>query len=228
MKPTGRYNAFNLIHKALRGMMYDAAVSIQRTDFTQDSASETLDKLQLILDLMDEHAEHEDNFILPNVEKHDPKLVAAFEEDHVVDHRLTDELTAQIHSWQSASNSEERAAAGLRIFYAFNEFIAFNLYHMNREENELLAVLWKHFTDQEILGMQAQIVASIKPEILQIEAVWMVRMASVPEIAGWMAGVRATAPAEMFAGLMHMAEMELEADRFDALASILAEAPAMA
>ena len=228
MQPTKRYNVFNLIHKALRGMMYDAAASIQQTNFAKDEAVETLNKLHLLLELFDEHADHEDAHILVNVQRHDAKLVEAFEQDHVVDHHLTEALSAHIESWRNAAEPEGRLAAGLRIFYAFNDFIAFNLYHMNREENELLAVLWKNFTDAEILGMEHQIVQAIKPETMQIESTWMMRMANVPELAGWLGGVRAGAPEEVFGGLMHLAQMELSEERFETLATMLDGTPAMA
>jgi hypothetical protein len=40
-----RYNVFNQIHKALRSLLYDTAVCIQKTDFSSDAASATIEKV---------------------------------------------------------------------------------------------------------------------------------------------------------------------------------------
>jgi hemerythrin-like domain-containing protein len=225
---TKRYNVFNQIHKALRGMLYDVANSIQRTDFTQDDAGETVNKLEQLLHLFDEHADHEDKYLLTNIERYDEGMVDAFEQDHVIDRRLTASLLENIGAWRNTSDKEQRYKAGQTLFYAFNEFIGFNLYHMNREENELLCLLWRHYTDQEILAMQAQILASIAPETMAIEATWMMRSMNNPEITGWMGGVRATAPDHLFAMLVQLAEKELPAARYEAIMERLNMEPIMA
>jgi hemerythrin-like domain-containing protein len=223
-----RYNVFNQIHKALRAMLYDTATNIQRTDFCSDEAVATIDQLEQLLNLFDEHADHEDHYILPHVQKHDARLVETLEQDHVVDHRLTESLQNSIAEWRRSSGAEQRFQIGQQIFYAFNEFIAFNLYHMNKEENELICVLWKHYSDLEILGMEQQILQNIAPETLQIESMWMMKSISTPEIIGWLGGVAAHAPAEVFAGLMQLAEGVLPAVRFQQVAKAFAQEEVMA
>lgn len=225
---TKRYNLFNQIHKALRGMMYHAAANIQRTDFSAPEAAATINELESLLRLLDDHAEHEDNYILPHVLRHEPKLVEAFEQDHIIDHRLTASLYEQIAAWRASGNPEQKAAIGYKLFYAFNELIAFNLYHMNKEENELSFVLWKHCTDAELIGMQQEIMASIAPETLMVESAWMMRSLSNPEIIGWLGAVRATAPAEVFGGLIRLAEEVLPQPRFAQIAAAVCPEPAMA
>lgn len=228
MQSNARYNVFNLIHKALRGLMYDVAVAIQRTDFSDAEASGTIARLEQLLAFFDEHADHEDDHILTHVAQYEAALVDAFEQDHVLDRRLTQALHAHIESWHHAATATEKSAAGLRIFYAFNEFIAFNLSHMNREENELLPAMWKHFSDDEILAMHHSILQEVTPDVMHVEGLWMLRMSSLPELAGWLRGVRAAAPPEVFGGLMQQAQAELSEVRFDVLAALLDAAPAMA
>ncbi|MBS1687584.1 MAG: hypothetical protein JSS96_02580, partial [Bacteroidetes bacterium] len=83
-----RYNIFNQIHKGLRNMLYSTAVDIQRTDFALAKASATIEQVLLVLDLFEEHAHNEDCHLLPMAEKHDAVLVAEFERDHEIDHKL--------------------------------------------------------------------------------------------------------------------------------------------
>ena len=217
-----RYNVFNQIHKGLRNMLYDTAVCLQRADFSSAEAAEAVGQLELVLALFDEHAEHEDKYVLPHILAHDAKLKEEFEKDHVIDHKLAEDLNAHVAGWKAAETAEARTMAGNRIFYAFNEFIAFNLYHMNKEENELLYTLWKHFTDEEIIGMQMQIIQSIAPETLAIENEWMMRSINDAEIIAWLTAVKHTAPAEAFAGMMQLAQRELGSIRFEKISAAFA------
>lgn len=216
-----RYNIFNQIHKGLRHLMYDTAVRIQTTDLSRPEANEVINSVSLVVGLFDEHAHHEDKFILPMIEKHNPALVADFEKDHELDHKLSEGLRQMVTAWKSATTQQERNITGQGIFYAFNEFIAFNLYHMNREEDTLLATLWKHYTDEELIAASHAIVASIPPDTLMLESKWMMRSMNNAEITEWMTGIKQGAPAEVYAAYLQMAEQELPAERFHIVASAL-------
>ena len=51
-----RYNLFGQIHKALRVMLHDTALTLQQTNFSNKEEGEfALGKLQRILDVLDEH-----------------------------------------------------------------------------------------------------------------------------------------------------------------------------
>lgn len=212
-----RYNTFNQIHKALRNMLYDTAISLQVTDLSSEAAAPTITRLEQTLHLFDDHAMHEDNFVLPHVKKHNAQLVDELEKDHVVDHKLSDDLANYITAWKEAPDAYNRASLGSRIFYAFNEFVAFNLYHMNREENELIYVLWKHYTDAEIIQMEQEILKVIPPETLMIESRWMMRSINDTEIIHWLRAVKNNAPEEVFDGFLRMAEEELAPERVAAV-----------
>lgn len=216
-----RYNVFNQIHKGLRALLYDTALCIQQTDFSKDDASETVNKVSLVVDLFDEHAHHEDTYILPLVAVHDAALVDDFEKDHEIDHKLSDALREQVSEWTKAASKAERMAIGQSLFMSFNEFVAFNLYHMNKEENQLLYSLWKHNSDAELLTAQQAIIASINPEILMIESRWMMRSLNNDEIIKWLTGVRMGAPAEVYDIYLKMAEEELPENRYQLVINAL-------
>lgn len=217
METGNRYNVFNNIHKGLRGMLFDTQIKIQQTDFTSPEAAEVIGNLEQVLMFFDEHADHEDRFILANIVKQEPVISQELENDHVLDHKLGEGLMDYILQWKQALTAKDKALAGQQIFYAFNEFIAFNLYHMNKEENQLLVLLWKHYTDEEIHGMETQILESINPQVLMEESRWMMRSMSVPEIAGWLQGIKMNAPEPVYGVFVQMAEEELPAARFEQL-----------
>lgn len=168
-----RYNVFNNIHKGLRGMLFDTQLKIQQTDFNQPEAAAVIEQLETALFYFDEHADHEDRYLLANIATLEPLIFMELENDHVVDHHLSEQLRGGIANWKKAALPKDRELAGRQIFYAVNEFIAFNLYHMNKEENQLLVLLWKHFTDDQIIAMEQELVQSINPEVLIAERRWL-------------------------------------------------------
>lgn len=212
-----RYNIFNQIHKGLRNLLYATAVDIQRTDFALDKASETIEQVLLVLALFEEHAHNEDIHLLPMAEKCDAALVAEFERDHEIDHNLSESLREHAAEWAKATSDSQRIALGQAIFYAFNEFVAFNLYHMNREENVLLFTLWKHYTDIDLLNAEKAIIESIKPETLILESRWMMRSLSNTEIVKWLKGIRSHAPGEVYNMYLNLAQEELDTLRWKAI-----------
>lgn len=216
-----RYNVFNNIHKGLRTLLYDTAAMIQRTDFSQPSAAATVNRVHWVMDMFDEHARHEDQYLLPLAFKNNEALATEFEKEHEVDHRLSEDLRSSIKAWLLASSDSERAATGQAIFYAFNEFIAFNLYHMNKEENVLLLNLWKYYTDEDLLAAEAAIVQSIEPATMLEESKWMMRSLSNPEIVGWLNGIRQGAPAPVFDIYFSLAKQEVSEERFAEIADAL-------
>lgn len=222
-----RYNVFNQIHKGLRAFMYDTALQIQQADFAADNAGTVIAQVRQVLDLFDEHAHHEDLHLLPLIADHNAELMKQFEQDHEVDHRLSATLREHCTAWGKAHTASDRITYGQAIFYAFNEFVAFNLYHMNKEEQVLLYTLWKHHTDETLLAAEQAIVQSIAPETLMFESRWMMRALSNPEIVQWLTGVRMGAPAEVFQMFAGMAEEELTAERWDAVATALKLQPAV-
>ncbi len=210
-----RYNTFNLIHKALRSAMYDAANTLQRTDFSNREQGWTaIRKVERVLFYFDEHAKHEDNFILPAIQRYNAKLVDDFEREHVTDHALSKNINDYIIDWKVTYDEEEMVELGSSIFYEFNEFIAFNLYHMNKEENLLNKVLWEHYSDLEIIQIQQALVQSIEPAVLAEQSKWMIRSINDAELTQWISGIRIAAPEHAFLALVRMIESELPAERW--------------
>ena len=82
-----RVNPFNMIHKALRALLYDTALSLQQTYFADSNESEVaLAKIEAVIHQFEQHAYHEDTYVFPAVEAYNPQLAEAFESEHEEDH----------------------------------------------------------------------------------------------------------------------------------------------
>lgn len=205
-------------------MLYDTGLALQLTDFTDNHESEAaLKKLDLVLDTFLKHAAHEDHFILPVVEKHSKELMQEFDQEHEKDEFMTHRLHSLVNAFRQSSSDQAKMENGEKIFRAFNEFIAFNLYHMNKEEEKLNAILWSHYTDEQILDIQRELVKSITPEENMVVSQWMMRGISDPEIVNWLKAIKNEAPYFVFQGIIGLAEQVLPAARWSKIQSGLSE-----
>ena len=210
-----RFNIFNAIHKALRAMLYDTSLTLQQTYFGDAEEAETaLEKVRIAVDVFDEHAAHEDHFVLPAIQQYEPSLVDAFEQEHEKDHALSERLRGLLAVYHHAIKTEVKIETGQAINQAFIDFMIFNLEHMAKEETMLNKVLWRYYSDAEILAINQRIVASIPPQEIAIASAWMMRGMSNTEISGWLKGVEENAPEPVFTQLFSIAEKELPNNRF--------------
>lgn len=220
-----RYNIFNQIHKGLRVVLFETATLIQQSDFRSKAASAAaIVKLQQTLGYFDGHAEHEHGYIFPLINKVNPTLVAEFDSEHETDEMLARQMRELVSSWYNVEDGPLSWEIGRTILASFNEFIAFNLTHMNKEERVLNEVLWSYYSDHELMAVEQEIVASLPPELLFEESRFMMRGANDPELLGWLGGMKANAPAQVYELYLRMLDEEIAPARSQALARELATA----
>lgn len=210
-----RYNGFNLIHKGLRLMLYETAKTIQQNDFTNVASTIPLiQQVKMVVDFYDAHAFHENTIVMPAIKSHNPELVEKFEAEHHEDHELGARLLAAVTSWEDAVTAEDQMEAGWNILYIFNDFSAFNIAHMNQEERVLNAELWKHLSDEEIMGFTPRIVQTIEPQKLMVQNEWIFRAISEKEALMMLQGAKKTMPEPVYAGALKLAETSLSPDKW--------------
>jgi hemerythrin-like domain-containing protein len=213
-----RFNPFNIIHKALRALMYDTDLTLQQTYFADVEEAETaLAKVNAVVEQFERHAYHEDNFVLPAIQSFAPQMVEAFEHEHVEDNAIGECLKHLINVFEATKNDEERLYAGSAITKTFREFMVFNLNHMAKEELEITHVLWQHYTDQQLIEMNAKLSASIPAEEKAFTSKWMMRAINRVDAIGWLNGVKHSAPKHVFQSLVALAEAEMPAPLSEAV-----------
>ncbi|MBA4055495.1 MAG: hypothetical protein C0490_12340 [Marivirga sp.] len=214
-----RYNSFNRVHKGLRAFLYDTALKLQQADLSDTGSSqEAIDQVQSLIDVFEVHARHEDHFFNEPLDSVNPSVASLFEKEHEEDHRLATVLKNQLDDWYNAATQEARSRAGLHLFYSFNEFMAFNLYHMNKEEITLNQALWEAYSDEQIVATEQALVQSVHPKDMVIYIKWMIRGCNDPEIISWMRGVKDHAPAPVYELVRSTAVRELDPIRWKEIA----------
>lgn len=196
-----KFNLFNQIHKGLRALMFETALKSQQADFTDEQqSSEIFEQIELLLTLMHEHAHHEDVCILTEARVHHQKVIEDFEKDHHEDQELADLLKVSIRECKN-STPELAHHAGNKLLFRLNDFIAFNLEHMNREEEILNNLLWETYNGAKIMDIQHNIQQMIPANKTFIYFKWMIKGLNDFEITSWLQAVKNDAPEFVFKAL---------------------------
>lgn len=219
-----RYNTFNIIHKGLRAALYQTALQLQQTDFTEeDQTEEAVNKVKEIVMLFEGHAHKEDHYILPMINEYEPSVVASFNAEHEEDERLGIELNNAVEKLGNSSTLLEKIVSGRALTESFVRFMVFNLEHMAKEEEIINKILWRYYSDDEIKAVSSQISKNTPPWMQDFYAGWMLRGINNSEAAGWMKAIEKGLPTVVFQTLLQKAEQELPAKRFQKITQSLSE-----
>jgi hypothetical protein len=219
-----RYNIFYQVHKGLRAMLYETAILLQQTDFSDAAdTAQVLQEMDEVATLFDKHAGTEDHHILGALEPLEPSVSTLFEEEHVLDHQLSFRLRLLSSAIRQSSSVEEKVSTGNRLVLAFEEFMIFNLEHMRKEETDLNCIIWQYFTDDQLHAITMRIVSSIPADLENVFNRRMIRGLNDTEIINWLKLMKDKAPYAAVENLLQIAERELDLHRFIAINEAVTE-----
>lgn len=220
-----RYDIYLVIHKALRLLLGDTLALLGRTDPAHDGAvAAALAQTRELLDICETHYADEDRYVHPALERARPGSTAHVAHEHV-GHLAAVEQLRELVQVVEASRPPQRPAALARLYRAAALFAAENLVHMHEEDVELNDVLWRHYTDDELLAIEADLVAQIPPAVMFSALRWMLPALNAPERAAFLGGARNGMPPPAFEAVLDLAREVLPAAEWRKLARDL-ELPA--
>ncbi|GAA4731536.1 hypothetical protein GCM10023229_06360 [Flavisolibacter ginsenosidimutans] len=224
-----RYNIFFPVHRGLRALLFETAQQLQQTDFINtDEAADAVEQINNVVRIFDGHASKEDNYVFAAIAAYEPSVVDAFEQEHVEDHKLGQDLQNWLTAFGYAVAPSAKQTIGAELTKSFIEFSVFNLRHMAKEESVINPLLWRYYSDEELHGITQQILKSLAPEEASVMTGWMVRGLNNTEILDWLKGVKNTAPQPAFEGLLSIAESELQPHRWSLVQDALFEGALLA
>ena len=210
--PEQRMEMYRPIHKAIRHLLYSTAHQVGAADFRNEGAArETLDKLDRTISMLKEHAGHENRFVHPPLESRVPGITKPFDKDHDDEERIyaqLEQLAAQILS----SGGDQPTALGNQVYALFNSFIGSYLAHLDKEETELEKALLDHFTDEELMNMEQNIMGSVAPQQMGEWLGVICSSLNADELTGMLGGMKATAPPQVVEGMLKLAEQAMPTD----------------
>lgn len=219
-----RYNIFFPVHKGLRAMLFETSLLLQQTTFTDaEEAGCAVECIKTVVAVFESHAHKEDAHVLPAIVAYEPSVVAAFEQEHVEDHQLGENLQRWLTAFAYAIDPLVKQSFGEELTKAFVQFSVFNLAHMAKEEEVINKILWRYYTDAELHGITQKIISSIGPDEMALFSKWMVRGMNNIEISGWLKGIKASAPTPVCGAMLSLAENELPPHRWSVVQDSITE-----
>jgi hypothetical protein len=223
-----RYNPFHRIHKALRALLYDTSLLLQRTDFTiEQEAEEAVARLQVVITLFQKYQFSEDRWVLPAMMAYEPGVAVSFEEDHEEAYEMGNKVAALVENLRTLSLPIEKQTVGAKIMAAFEDFLLFNVVHLSREEQFINKMMWRYYTDAELQKIAWEIIGATDPSVGCTYSRWLFRGLNNNEIIRWLKEVRTIARENDFNNLLKTAEAELHPRRWYLLQPVIATVGAM-
>jgi hypothetical protein len=200
-----RHDLYGPVHKGLRLALCELGTRMARVDFADPEQSrEMLAALRRQLALGASHLAHEEHHIHAALEARAPGSTVTLEADHDHHRRAFEALDAAIQAVEAARGEAARRL-GRDLYLRFTQFVAADYAHMAEEEMVVLPLLHRLFSDAELIAIEGAIVGSLPPEEAMAFMKLMIPAMNAPERIGFLGFVRATAPAEVFVGLLDFA-----------------------
>jgi hypothetical protein len=198
-------------HKGIRYAFAQLIMKAGNLDYTDKAqVADLKSQLDEFGGLLEEHAHLENEFILKSLEQRVPGSADHDEQDHVALEALQVEVLAKLEAILDPRLSDTKARAmGYAFYQDLGKLYAAHLEHMLEEETVTQPLLWKHFSDMEIIGLHVQIVRSIPPEVMLSWAKYLIPALNLNERIELLAGIQAGAPPAFFEQVMAIAKKTL-------------------
>ena len=204
------------IHKGIRSELLALVETAGRVDpHHRDDRAALVQHVLATHELLESHAHHEDGVIQPVLEQELPVLAERIERDH---HEL-DTCIGRIADRASALDAPhgDVRARTHRLYLDLARFTSAYFLHIDIEERVLMPALERAVGVDEVIAMNAAIVGSIPPGDLARSLALMLPAMNVEDRCELLAGMQATAPPEVFAGVTDLARSVLRPDDVRAL-----------
>lgn len=146
-----RFNLFKKAHKDLQALLADTLIQLQKTNFLIASEAESgIERIKMVLRVMHAHKKLEEDIIFLELDENAISMIDYFNNQHYHDDALTLGLGILLNNFEEAATNTEKASTGNNILSSYIEFMAFNLNHMNMEEQMINPLLWYKYTDNEL------------------------------------------------------------------------------
>jgi hypothetical protein len=214
---TVTFDIYRNIHKGIRNGLFSVTLAAGSVDPHDAAAVKAVaDRWSEMVEVLVAHAEHEDQFVQPEIERFAPAYAVEIAEAHPRLEAQMAELEILADRAAGACSEQVRTLVH-RLYLGLASFTAEYLQHQEFEEFEVMVMLSQHLSYDELLAVDNAIVASITPDMMAKCAALMLPAMNIEDQTELYEGVRTAVPQEVFQGMLMLAESVLQPERYGLL-----------
>jgi hypothetical protein len=215
-----RRNVYATPHKGLRNALSQLSLLAGKTDFSNPEEIEQLYNFALdVWKLLDIHADDENAVTLANLDDRCKYCSVHDVTDHEELHAMQEKLQGMLKSLydDSRSGGMSWTERGAEFYLSFSEFQSRYLGHIAHEERITQPLLWKYFTDEELMAQHRDIMERNPPELLLTWFRFVIPAQSPTERLEFIRGFRQMASPSFFDAGKEVIRRHLPTKEFDVL-----------
>jgi len=205
-------------HKGLRNALGKITLLAGKTNYTSNLSVEKLQSLgKEVFALLKDHTYTENTYILAPLEKRNP----GFTEDYMTDHGEIDKLEESLFERLMAFNGTQSNDDGHLFYLDLCDFQSAYLEHIDVEDVELEEEMQKHFTDEELMEHQIEIMKAMSFDILLLWFKYIVPARRPDENAQVLTGFKSSAPEEAYNAALNVIRQEISESEMNEILSLV-------
>lgn len=203
-------------HKGLRNALGKITLLAGKTDYSSKASVEKLQSLgKEVFLLLTDHTATENKYILAPLEKRNPGFTA----DYLADHGEIDSLEQSLQERLLAFDGTQSNDEGHQFYLDLCDFQSAYLEHIDVEDVELEEEMQKHFTDEELMGHQIEILQAMSFDMLLLWFKYIVPARRPDENAQVLTGFKSSAPAEAYEAVLNVIRKEISESELNEILS---------
>ena len=205
-------------HKGLRNALGKLALAAGKTDYTSLSSVAILKKLaDEVFHLLKDHTNTENKFILAPLEKRKPGI----SESYISDHHEIDELEQNLFDRFVSLNGAQTNDLGHQLYLDFCQFQSLYLNHINEEDLVLEQEMQRHFTEDELIQHQIEIMKEMNFETLLLWFKYIVPARRPEENAQVLSGFKSAVPETVYTTVLNTIKEEISESEMQLILSLV-------
>jgi hypothetical protein len=209
-----RFKSLDPPHKGLRNALGQLTLLAGKTKFSDHQQIEKLKKLaDEVFFLLKDHTKTENEFILKPLSEKNSTAAEPYFEDHTDIEEWENHLLESIKNLDGTQTDDH----GHVIYLNLCDFQSSYLDHIDEEDVQLEEVLQQHFTDEELIQHQIEIMKQMEFSTLLLWFKYIVPARRTDENAQVIRNFKANAPKEAVDAVLNTIQAELSDEEFSLL-----------
>jgi hypothetical protein len=205
-------------HKGLRNALSKLTFTLGKTNFNNHESVEKLKtQAREVFHILKDHTHTENKFILAPLEKRNPEST----DQYLSDHDKIDQMETSLFERINSLNGEQSNEEGHLLYLDFCKFQSKYLEHINEEDLILESKLQTHFTFEELMQHQIEIMKEMSFETLLLWFKYIAPARRPEENAQVLSGFKSVASEMAYTNVINTIKAELDEKEMDQIVSMV-------